>query len=135
MDIMSQSERSARMARRRSKNTAPEMLARSLVHAMGYRYRLHAPDLPGRPDLVFRSRKKVIFVHGCFWHLHRACKNCRPPKSRLEYWEPKLQRNSTRDKEVRHALRRLGWRVLVLWECQLGNTDAIRRRVEQFLAL
>ncbi len=88
---------------------------------MGYRFRLHGKDLPGRPDLVFKSRLKVIFVHGCFWHLHRNCTNNRPPKSRLEYWKPKLERNATRDREARQKLRKMGWDALVIWECQIAD--------------
>src|SRR5205823_7075741 len=105
MDILTPSARSIRMGLIRSRNTGPEMAVRRLVHGMGYRYRLHDKDLPGRPDLVFKSKHKVIFVHGCFWHLHRNCWNCRPPKSRRSYWKPKLERNATRDRQVRFRLR------------------------------
>jgi DNA mismatch endonuclease, patch repair protein len=114
MDTLTPSERSVRMGLIRSRDTSPEIAIRRLVYGMGYRYRLYAKDLPGRPDLVFRARRKVIFVHGCFWHLHRNCSNCKQPKSRRYYWKPKLERNASRDKQVQRRLRRLGWRSLVV---------------------
>ena len=117
----------------RSRDTGPELAVRRLVHGMGYRYRLCARDLPGRPDLVFRTRRKVLFVHGCFWHLHRNC--CRPPKSRRDYWKPKLERNATRDRQVRERLRRMGWRSLVVWECEAENRGRIARKINKFLAV
>jgi len=133
MDIMTPAERSVRMGRIRSKDTEPELAVRRLVHGMGYRYRLHGSGLPGRPDMVFRARQKVVFVHGCFWHLHRGCPNCRPPKSKVEYWKPKLEGNAARDKRVRDQLRQLGWKCLVVWECELDDADALRRKVAAFL--
>lgn len=133
MDVLSRSERSVRMGLIRSRDTKPELAVRSLVHGMGYRYRLHGKDLPGKPDLVFKARRKVIFVHGCFWHLHRGCPNCRPPKSRRDYWKPKLERNAERDKEVRVRLRRLGWRSLVVWECELTNHVSLSRKINDYL--
>ena len=117
----------------RSKDTRPELTVRSFIYRMGYRYRLHSQHLPGRPDLVFTSRRKVIFVHGCFWHLHRACPNSRPPKSKLDYWGPKLEGNAARDKLVQKQLRQLGWKSLVVWECDLHDLDRLRRRVSRFL--
>src|SRR5579864_5167083 len=133
MDTMTKSERSARMALIRSRHTKPEIAVRTLVHRMGYRYRLHESDLPGCPDLVFKARRKVIFVHGCFWHLHSNCQYCRPPKSKRDYWKPKLERNSTRDKQVRQQLRRLGWRCLVVWECELKKSEILSRKIRKFL--
>ncbi|MFY9744443.1 MAG: DNA mismatch endonuclease Vsr [Candidatus Sulfotelmatobacter sp.] len=130
MDILSRSARSVRMGLIRSRDTKPEMAVRRLVYGLGYRFRLHGKNLPGRPDLVFRSRLKVIFVHGCFWHMHRNCG--RQPKSRLTYWKPKLQRNAERDKIVRRELNRNGWRSLVIWECQIGRT-VVERRIRRFL--
>src|SRR5579859_6791761 len=112
MDILSRKERSTRMSLIRSRDTKPELAVRSLIHGMGYRFRLHDKNLPGHPDLVFRSRAKVVFVHGCFWHMHKNC--CRPPKSRLRYWKPKLQRNVERDKQARREIRRLGWKSFVI---------------------
>jgi DNA mismatch endonuclease, patch repair protein len=116
----------------RSKNTKPEMLVRRLVHGMGYRYRLHQADLPGRPDLVFRSQRKVVFIHGCFWHGHK-CRLGRMPKSRLEYWKPKITGNRERDVRTLRRLRGMRWRALVLWECQLHNLDALTNRIHTFL--
>ena len=120
----------------RSTGMRPEMLVRSLVHRMGYRFRLHAKDLPGKPDLVFRPRKKVIFVHGCFWHQHQkeACKDGRQPKSNTGYWSQKLARNMERDAANTARLRASGWKVLVLWECEvLKGGAALERRIRQFL--
>jgi DNA mismatch endonuclease (patch repair protein) len=126
-------DRSQMMAAVRSKDTQPEMIVRRLVHSMGYRYRLHAPRLPGKPDLVFAKRRKVIFVHGCFWHQHGGCKGSHLPKSNRGYWLPKLERNRTRDAEHLKALRADGWRCLVLWECELCRGAALRRRISRFL--
>jgi DNA mismatch endonuclease (patch repair protein) len=133
VDIMTATERSKRMSLIRSKDTKPELLVRKLVHAMGYRYRSHDPGLPGRPDIVFKSRQKVIFVHGCFWHLHRRCPNSRPPKSKLDYWRPKLEGNVTRDRRVRGRLRRLGWQRLVVWECELQDRERLMSKIKKFL--
>jgi DNA mismatch endonuclease (patch repair protein) len=118
----------------RSKDTKPEVLVRKLTHSMGFRYRLHDSSLPGKPDLVFPGRRKIIFVHGCFWHRHGTCKNTRWPKSRLEFWKPKLERNRARDLSNRKALRKLGWRVLVIWECQIEESERLRERIRHFLA-
>ena len=133
MDILTKAERSARMALIRAKNTKPELAVRRLIHGMGYRYRLHGKNLPGRPDIVFASRSKVVFVHGCFWHLHRHCPYCRPPKSRRDYWEPKLENNAARDKLVRRKLARLGWRSLVIWECEIPDIDRLARKIKNYL--
>lgn len=132
MDTMSPSERSARMSLIRSTDTKPEQAVRRMIHGMGYRYRLHQKSLPGCPDLVFASKSKVIFVHGCFWHLHKNCG--RLPKSRQDYWKPKLEHNAERDQQVRRKLRRLGWRSLVIWECELHNEEKLARRIQRFLA-
>lgn len=127
--------RSENMRRIRSKNTAPEMIVRRLIHSMGYRYRLHRKDLPGKPDLVLSTRKAVIFVHGCFWHQHPepACKFAHTPKSNLEYWLPKLERNKVRDMLHYAELTRLGWRVLVLWECEVNDIVGISKTITDFL--
>ncbi|MBM3760215.1 MAG: DNA mismatch endonuclease Vsr [Acidobacteria bacterium] len=121
------------MAKVRSKDTGPEMVVRKLVHAMGYRYRLHRKDLPGAPDLVFASLGKVIFVHGCFWHLHQGCSLARMPKSRLDFWKPKLEANRERDKKNLRQLKKLGWTSITIWECQLGDDKKLRDRIERFL--
>jgi DNA mismatch endonuclease (patch repair protein) len=125
--------RSEMMASVKSKDTTPEMLVRQLLHGLGYRYRLHRADLPGKPDLVFPRRKKIIFVHGCFWHQH-GCVFSHLPKSNVSYWTPKLERNRVRDFEHLEALRADGWRCLVLWECQLNNQERLTRRLSKFLA-
>jgi DNA mismatch endonuclease, patch repair protein len=119
------------MAAVRSKNTGPEMAVRRLVHSMGYRYRLHRSDLPGKPDLVFPSRGKVIFVHGCFWHQH-GCKGSHLPKSNQEYWIPKLERNRVRDAEHIRNLAEKGWKALILWDCELGQ-KGLATRISTFL--
>ncbi len=129
---MSAMTRSEQMARIRSKDTVPEMIVRRLVHALGYRYRLHRKDLPGCPDLVFQARRKVVFVHGCFWHQH-SCGAGRQPKTNKNYWNAKLKRNVERDKMNRVALRKLGWRSLIIWECQLRDLSRAERRVLKFL--
>ena len=109
------------------------MQVRSLIHKMGYRYRLHARDLPGKPDMVFAGRGKIIFVHGCFWHRHGTCKNTRWPKSKLDFWKPKLEANHRRDKAVRRSLRGMGWKLMVVWECQLANAAKLAVRLRRFL--
>jgi DNA mismatch endonuclease (patch repair protein) len=132
MDTLTPAERSERMSRVRSKDTKPELRVRCLVHRMGFRYRLHARDLPGNPDLVFPSRGKIIFVHGCFWHRHGPCQNTRWPKSKLDFWRPKLEANQHRDEVNRRKLRKLGWQVLIVWECQL-NSERLAARICAFL--
>ncbi len=123
------------MAAIRSAGMKPEMIVRRLVHALGFRYRLHARDLPGKPDLVFRPRRKIIFVHGCFWHLHpkKVCLDSRMPKSNRSYWLPKLRRNVDRDTRQLSELRRLGWKCLVVWECETKDLVKLGRRLEHFL--
>nr|WP_295559204.1 very short patch repair endonuclease [uncultured Hyphomicrobium sp.] len=124
---------SEHMARIRKVDTKPEMIVRQLVHAMGYRFRLHRRDLPGAPDLVFPSRRKVIFVHGCFWHRHDCPDGRKIPRSKPEYWIPKLERNKQRDKTSVAQLEKLGWQTLTLWECQLKDLDQLRGAITQFL--
>lgn len=136
MDKISKERRSQNMRAIRSGGTVPEMTVRRMVHAMGHRYRLHARDLPGKPDLVFRPRRKAIFVHGCFWHQHDdpACLDGRKPRSNTGYWDAKLARNVTRDRENQAKLRAAGWDVLVIWDCETRDTGALRARLEAFLA-
>jgi DNA mismatch endonuclease, patch repair protein len=131
-DNRSSASRSALMARIGGKNTAPEMAVRRLLHSLGYRYRLHRRDLPGTPDIVFPSRRKVIFVNGCFWHSH-GCRIGQPPKTRTEFWEPKLERNRLRDRENNANLRRMGWKRLTLWQCQIGISQKLAAKLFSFL--
>lgn len=133
-DHLTAKARSANMALIKGKDTKPEMLVRRAVHGMGYRYRLHVRDLPGKPDMVFRSRKAVIFVHGCFWHQHDSseCKS-RPPKSNLDYWLPKLKRNVERDNVNKQKLQDSGWKVLVIWECEIKNMGSLLKKIANFL--
>lgn len=132
-DPLSPHERSERMRRIGSSDTKPEMRVRRLTYALGYRYRLHRKDLPGSPDLVFASRRKVIFVHGCFWHLHERCQQYRLPRTRLDFWMPKLRANRDRDQRQQRALRELGWDVLVVWECETRDAEGLASRITSFL--
>ncbi|MEJ6781795.1 very short patch repair endonuclease [Aminobacter sp. Piv2-1] len=135
MDKVTPAKRSAIMRAIRSKNTNPEMVVRRLVHGLGYRFRLHRNDLPGRPDLIFPSRHKVIFVHGCFWHQHRSnsCRIARQPKSNQAYWLPKLGRTTLRDRTNEELLQTLGWSVLTVWECETKNPEVLSSQLAQFL--
>jgi DNA mismatch endonuclease (patch repair protein) len=132
-DGLSPAERSERMSRVRAKDTKPELAVRHLTSALGYRYRLHRRSLPGCPDLVFPARKKVIFVHGCFWHQHQRCRQYRMPKTKLDFWLPKLSANKERDHANRAKLRRTGWAVLIVWECQLKEPGRVSHRIHAFL--
>jgi len=134
-DTLTPAQRSARMALVRARDTSPERKVRALVRALGYRYTLHNRRLPGTPDLVFSSISKVIFVHGCFWHRHpsKRCKLARLPKSRLEFWLPKLMENRARDLRTQRTLNRLGWRYIVVWECQLAHAERLEARIRRFL--
>lgn len=132
MDTFSPKERSAIMRLVKSEDTTPELAVRKLVHALGYRYRLHRRDLPGCPDLVFPARRKVVFVHGCFWHWH-GCKRSRMPKSNESYWRAKIDRNVQRDAENLKLLKGQGWRVLVVWECQIKNAKRLAKKLSSFL--
>jgi DNA mismatch endonuclease, patch repair protein len=133
VDNLSPAERSEIMARVRSKDSKPELVVRRLVHALGYRYRLHVKGLPGRPDIVFRKRRKIIFIHGCFWHRHASCALARLPKSRLEFWVPKLEANKQRDQQNKRALVKEGWKVLTIWECELKDIDGLTTKIKRFL--
>lgn len=135
VDKLSPERRSANMAKIASKNTKPEMLVRRITHSLGYRYRLHQKDLPGKPDLVFSRRRAVIFVHGCFWHGHSdpTCKDAALPKSRTEYWHPKLARNKERDAAQIASLEQDGWTVLIVWECETQKVADLAVKLQQFL--
>lgn len=133
MDITTPEIRSDLMGRIHQKDTAPEKRVRSFLHAHGYRYRLHDDRLPGKPDIVFPAKRKVVFVHGCFWHLHSGCPNVRFPKSRLDFWKPKLEGNVARDRECLEKLQDLGWDSLVIWECDTSNEELLKERLLPFL--
>jgi DNA mismatch endonuclease (patch repair protein) len=135
MDILSPEARSAMMSRIRGKDTAPELTVRRMLFALGYRYRLHVRSLPGRPDLVFPARRKVIFVHGCFWHGH-SCLGGKLPGTRTRFWAEKIDGNKRRDRRNRAALQRLGWESLVVWECSLRRVkslEPVNARMVRFL--
>jgi DNA mismatch endonuclease (patch repair protein) len=121
------------MSRIRDKGSTAEMKLRRLIHGIGFRYRLHVKELPGKPDLVFPSRRAVIFMHGCFWHRHEGCKLARLPKSKLDFWKPKLEANKERDLLHQQQLRDLGWRILVVWECEMIYTERVSTIVRNFL--
>ncbi len=133
-DALSPGQRSRLMARIKCKDTKPEMLVRKLVYSLGYRYRLHTKDLPGKPDLAFHKKKKAIFVHGCFWHQHEDCKQGHIPKSNQAYWIPKLERTKKRDASNLENFRGMGWEVLVVWECELKDLDSLSERINKFLS-
>ncbi len=133
MDRLTPEQRSRLMSRIRSKNTKPEITVRRLVFSLGYRYRLHSKHLPGSPDLVFPGRKKVIFVNGCFWHGHSGCRFSCLPKSRIEFWQTKIDRNRERDRENIASLEAADWRVLTVWQCELKDINELSRRLEIFL--
>lgn len=132
IDHVSKEKRSDIMKRIRGKDTAPELMVRKLIYSLGYRYRLHVKELPGKPDLVFLGRKKIIFVHGCFWHGHN-CKKGKPPKTNFDYWLPKLNENQARDARNQTLLESMGWQVLVLWQCEINDTDSLKKIITNFL--
>lgn len=131
-DKLTSERRSENMRRIRGQSTSPEMIVRRLAHGMGYRYRLHVTTLPGKPDLVFPRLRKIIQVHGCFWHQHGKCIDSHMPKSRLDYWLPKLKGNVERDRGTQRALRQLGWKMLIIWECETIK-PRLQNRLEAFL--
>lgn len=124
---------SFRMKRVKRRHTAPEIVVRRLLFSKGYRYRLHRKNLPGEPDVVFPGRRKVIFVHGCFWHGHQGCERATLPKTRTTYWRDKIQRNRDRDAWATMALKRLGWYVYIVWECEIKSPISLERRLKCFL--
>lgn len=135
MDIVPPEKRSRMMAGIKGKNTKPEMVVRRLVHGMGFRFRLHRKDLPGSPDLVFPRLRRVIFVHGCFWHRHPGCKFAYTPKSNAQFWEEKLEANMRRDAVALQALDALGWNALIVWECEVSNLLGVEQTLNSFLAV
>ena len=133
-DVHTKEQRSFNMSRIRAKNTRPEMLVRSIVHRMGFRYALHHKDLPGKPDLVLVRHKKIIFVHGCFWHMHRCHYGRVIPKTNKKFWKFKRQSNIDRDKCNIRKLSRLGWKPLIIWECQTRDLNKLAKKLESFLS-
>ena len=132
-DTLTTAERSRLMAKIRGKNTRPEIAVRSLLHRAGYRFRIHVSSLPGKPDIVLPKYRTVVFVHGCFWHRHKGCKATTTPKSHRGFWSDKFARNVANDKKHLGQLRRLGWRTVVVWECQLKRPEAVLARIEKVL--
>lgn len=132
-DIISKEKRSWNMSQIKGKDTKPELLVRSMLHRMGYRFRLHRKDLPGKPDITLPKYRAVVFVHGCFWHRHKECRYAYTPKSRIGFWQKKFKDNVERDKKKQAALRRAGWRVIVVWECQLRNISKLENRIKNSL--
>jgi len=133
-DLISPERRSWNMSRIRSRDTKPELVVRSVLHRLGYRFRLHDARLPGKPDIVLPKHETVLFVHGCFWHRHRGCPFCYTPKSNRAFWNAKFKQNVVRDSKNKRKLKRLGWRILVIWECQTTDAGAMAERFENFFS-
>jgi DNA mismatch endonuclease (patch repair protein) len=133
MDIVSKETRSRMMGSIKGKDTTPELAVRRAAHALGFRFRLHRRDLPGSPDLVFPSRNTVVFVHGCYWHRHNGCRFSYSPKSNVQFWKQKFQKNVARDERVRGDLEQRGWRVVTLWECETAGEDGLREKLKAIL--
>ncbi|MXN66706.1 DNA mismatch endonuclease Vsr [Stappia sp. GBMRC 2046] len=133
MDVLTPDQRRKCMSHIRAKNTKPELAVRRVAHALGYRFRVHRTDLPGKPDLVFPSRRKVIFVHGCFWHRHEGCKLASSPKSNLDYWVPKFERTTERDQSNIEKLSEKGWNSYVIWECEIRDVELLAKSIVTFL--
>ena len=135
MDTHSKAQRSFNMSRIRSRDTVPEMIVRRLLFSMGYRYRVNSKDLPGKPDIVFTRKRKVIFVHGCFWHRHADCRYATMPNTNTNFWHAKFNRTKERDKENYESLKLMGWEYIVIWECKIkkGNTGYLKNRLQRFL--
>ena len=132
-DALTPEQRRFNMSRIRNKDIRPEIIVRSLVHGMGYRYRLHSPELPGKPDLVLSRHRKIIFVHGCFWHMHKCRYGRVKPKTRASFWQNKRMGNVERDRKNLAALKREGWKVLVVWECWTRDLERLEKRITPFL--
>lgn len=132
-DTVSKLQRSRNMSRIRSRNTVPELRVRSTLHRAGFRFRVHSNELPGKPDVVLRKHKTVIFVHGCFWHRHAGCSRCSTPSSNEGYWIPKLAGNVVRDRVNQRSLTKLGWKVLVIWECETKDIAKLEKRLLRIL--
>jgi DNA mismatch endonuclease (patch repair protein) len=133
MDTISPAQRSALMSKIRGKNTLPELAVRRAAHKLGFRFRLHSADLPGKPDIIFPRLKKIILVHGCYWHRHPACIRSYTPKSNIEFWQKKFSANITRDQEAIEKLKSLGWEVLIIWECETKDSENLSITIKKFL--
>jgi len=133
MDIISKERRSWNMSRIKGKDTRPEIAVRSLIHKMGYRFRLHRKDLPGKPDIVLPKYNTVIFVHGCFWHRHKGCKYAYTPKSRVKFWKDKFAETVNRDKQHLKQLKENGWEVFIVWECETKDMDKLKKILNKML--
>ncbi len=132
-DVLTAEQRHRCMSRIRGKDTAPEKCVRRMIHGMGYRYRLHVAGLPGKPDLVLSRLRKVVFIHGCFWHMHRCRFGCVKPETNANFWRNKREGNRQRDAKVRRALRKTGWSVLTVWECELRDENKLQEKLRTFL--
>ncbi len=130
VDHISPEKRSWNMSRIRSKNTKPEKIVRSLLHRLGFRFRIHKNNLLGKPDIVLKKYNTVLFVHGCFWHQHKGCSRCFTPKDNINYWKPKLERNVSKFVEDKKNLKKLGWNVVVIWECETKNPENLKRKIQ-----
>lgn len=133
VDKFSPAERSRIMSLVKGRDTSPEKLVRSILHKMGYRFRLHVKNLPGNPDIVLPKHRKIIFVHGCFWHGHKGCNRSKRPTTNVEFWDKKLSGNIQRDTKFRRKLKLMGWKVLVIWQCQTKNINKLQVKLENFL--
>ena len=133
VDKFTQKKRSSIMSRVKGKDTQPEKAVRSVLHRMGYRFSLYRSDLPGKPDIVLSRHKKLIFVHGCFWHGHKGCERSKRPSTNVEFWNRKLSANIKRDSQSVRDLKRQGWKVLIVWACQIRNTDRLHQTLTSFL--
>ncbi len=131
VDVLTKKHRSWNMGRVRGKDTKPELLVRSVLHRNGYRFRLHAKGLPGKPDIVLAKHRTVVFVHGCFWHRHKRCPDATVPKSRTEFWVQKFADNVKRDAKTQTVLRELGWTIIIVWECEIANPDRLAERLRR----
>ncbi|MBW6510435.1 MAG: very short patch repair endonuclease [Desulfuromonadales bacterium] len=133
MDVFSKEQRSRNMSRVGGKNTKPELAVRSVLHQLGYRFRLHRVDLPGKPDITLPKHRKIIFVHGCFWHSHQGCSRSQRPTTNESFWRDKLDKNIARDRSNIRALQQAGWDVLIVWGCETKDTEMLRGKLLSFL--